>query len=368
MNKNEFFTSLNNKLSILNEKERRDITDEYVSHINLKMGDGKTEEQAVADFGDIDDLAREILEAYHIDNAAAQTKTLEYYVKAGVNFINQATENLLNFSPSAIARVMVEFLFVIVIIFIISLPINMLGDNIRYYMSAPFLSVVAGILTGIIELVKISIGFLITYGFIKTRILSRGSNMNNPNGSSDWQNNRAHASGFVPHNTPSEKHSTECANAVADTIETVDAENVEATSSNKNVNCSQSYSGSENDYSRSYYINENTYSQGSSSDKKQSNYKDVNESKEQKHFNGGDFVTNLVVIVLKISLFFIAWLPAALITITSIICTVLTCMIFAIKGVGFLGLCIICIGCSLMGISFTAWVGKVIFGGKKKNA
>lgn len=67
MNKKEFLEKLNKKLNILNKEEREDIIGEYKSTIEEKVKDGKTEEEAVKDFGDINDLVEEILKAYKIN-------------------------------------------------------------------------------------------------------------------------------------------------------------------------------------------------------------------------------------------------------------------------------------------------------------
>ena len=67
MNKDEFLEELEKKLSILNEKERQDIIDEYKDTISEKIKHGQTEEEAVSDFGDLDELVSEILDAYKIN-------------------------------------------------------------------------------------------------------------------------------------------------------------------------------------------------------------------------------------------------------------------------------------------------------------
>ena len=64
MTKNEFIAKLEKKLHLISEKERTDILTEYSAYINDKMADGTSEEEAVAGFGDVDELAKEILEAY----------------------------------------------------------------------------------------------------------------------------------------------------------------------------------------------------------------------------------------------------------------------------------------------------------------
>lgn len=66
MNKEEFLRILREKLSILDEKEMEDILSEYEQHIDMKTAGAMTEEEAIADFGNPDALAADILEAYHV--------------------------------------------------------------------------------------------------------------------------------------------------------------------------------------------------------------------------------------------------------------------------------------------------------------
>lgn len=66
MSKAEFIAELNDRLAVLTDEERRDILDEYEQHIDIKVMRGMSEEAAIADFGRIDELAADILEAYHV--------------------------------------------------------------------------------------------------------------------------------------------------------------------------------------------------------------------------------------------------------------------------------------------------------------
>lgn len=67
MNREEFLNSLENRLQVLNKQEREDILSEYRQHIELRIGSGLSEEAAIQDFGNLDDLAAEILDAYNVD-------------------------------------------------------------------------------------------------------------------------------------------------------------------------------------------------------------------------------------------------------------------------------------------------------------
>lgn len=76
MKKDEFFQILRKKLAIIEENELNDILSEYEQHIAMKMENGKiTEEEAIKDFGNIEELVAEILESYHVKvNYNAQLK------------------------------------------------------------------------------------------------------------------------------------------------------------------------------------------------------------------------------------------------------------------------------------------------------
>ena len=67
MTKVEFIDVLRQKLSIIEEKELDDILEEYKQHIEMKISnDQVTEEKAIEDFGDINELVADILESYHV--------------------------------------------------------------------------------------------------------------------------------------------------------------------------------------------------------------------------------------------------------------------------------------------------------------
>ncbi len=72
MKQEEFFKLLDRRLSIIEDGERQDILDEYRQHIAMKIKeDNISEEDALADFGDVDSFADEILSAYHVRAGAS---------------------------------------------------------------------------------------------------------------------------------------------------------------------------------------------------------------------------------------------------------------------------------------------------------
>lgn len=67
MNKERFLTELREYLSVLERQEQDDICAEYAQHIDMKIQKGLSEEEAIRDFGSVEHLAAEILEAYHVN-------------------------------------------------------------------------------------------------------------------------------------------------------------------------------------------------------------------------------------------------------------------------------------------------------------
>ncbi|MFA5603263.1 MAG: DUF1700 domain-containing protein [Bacilli bacterium] len=67
MTKKKFLSELEERLSVLSDEEKQDIINEYKDIIEEKIRNGKTVGEAIADFGDIDELTKEILKAYKIN-------------------------------------------------------------------------------------------------------------------------------------------------------------------------------------------------------------------------------------------------------------------------------------------------------------
>lgn len=69
MTKTEFLSLLEQRLMVLNDEERSDLLSEYKQHIEMKIQSGLSEEDAIADFGDPEELVRELLDAYHLNTS-----------------------------------------------------------------------------------------------------------------------------------------------------------------------------------------------------------------------------------------------------------------------------------------------------------
>lgn len=95
MNKKKFLKILEEKLQILSEEERNDILNEYKDTIEEKVRHGSSEEEAVADFGSIEELSREILKAYKINPDYSKSKDkVKDFVEEGETLIKKGAEKL----------------------------------------------------------------------------------------------------------------------------------------------------------------------------------------------------------------------------------------------------------------------------------
>lgn len=86
MSKQEFLKQLKNRLQVLNDEELDGILTEYAMYIDEDVKNGKTEQEAVSNFGDIDELSNEILHAYKLKVKEEPIKKLSFRKLAGLIF------------------------------------------------------------------------------------------------------------------------------------------------------------------------------------------------------------------------------------------------------------------------------------------
>lgn len=94
MSKEEFLKQLQERIRILQPSEQQDILDEYAQHIQMRMEGGLSEEEAIRDFGSLDDLVAQILDAYHIspdwqDRIKAPSPTVKEAMAAGAGWMER---------------------------------------------------------------------------------------------------------------------------------------------------------------------------------------------------------------------------------------------------------------------------------------
>lgn len=130
MKKKEFIKNLREKLDILEEKEINDIIEEYSGYIDEKIQNGSTEEDAIKDFGDIDELATELLRAYKI-NVEKQNHEKNVFSTI-VDKVNHVMDSIIlsfgNKSSREILRMLIEIFVILLAIGLCKIPFHFLEE------------------------------------------------------------------------------------------------------------------------------------------------------------------------------------------------------------------------------------------------
>lgn len=186
MNKEEFLEKLKKELSILNDKEKEDIIDEYKSTIEEKVKHGQTEEEAVKDFGDLDELVSEILDAYKINPEYKEkdgsfskfTEEGEKLIKKGANkladmtrdFADNIRNNDAEMNLNLAFEIIIKVFFTLIILAVLTIPLRFFG-NLGFSFADTFFEPFSFIIKIIIFILFIalylSIGILIIISLFK---------------------------------------------------------------------------------------------------------------------------------------------------------------------------------------------------------
>lgn len=184
MNKKSFIKKLKNNLNVLEESEVKDIIEEYSDIIDEKIKDGKTEEEAIKDFGDINELSKEILKAYKINPKFIETdenseirQDFEKNIKKGAKKLSNFTKSVVddikkhdNITLEFICEIIIKIIILLVICAILTIPFwALLGlghaiFNIAFFPLDIILNVLWGVLVWILYF---AVGIMITIAMFK---------------------------------------------------------------------------------------------------------------------------------------------------------------------------------------------------------
>ncbi len=188
MSKQKFLKEFEKKLAILSETEKEDILNEYRDIIEEKVKHGKTEEEAVKEFGSIDELAKEILSTYKINPEYNQKKTetektkdfvetTEGLIKKGAKKLSEVTENMVDTLKKSDVELTTEKIFeiilkVILVLFglaLLKLPfyfIGELGASIFNIGFAPFSWITETVWKILVEIIYLAACILVIFTLI----------------------------------------------------------------------------------------------------------------------------------------------------------------------------------------------------------
>ena len=175
MTKDKFLRELEKKLSILSEEERKDTINEYRDIIEEKVKHGKKESEAVKEFGSIDELSKEILNAYKI-NPDYKSKDFvdgaEELIRKGAKKISEVTDDVVDSikqsdfecTTSNVFEIILKVIILLIFLALLKIPIYLaseLGSSVFRIGVEPFATIFSWIWKGLIEIVYLGICVLL---------------------------------------------------------------------------------------------------------------------------------------------------------------------------------------------------------------
>lgn len=154
MNKEEFLKKLKKKLDILEDKEVLDIVSEYEGYIDEKVASGLTEEEAIKELGDFDEIISDLLAAYKLKDNSKNDSGFNKFVNTVSDGIDNFMGSLDNKSGRDIIKVLIEIIIILFIVCLLKIPFSMiksLGGSIFDTLPRPFSNLFTGIWYFIIE-------------------------------------------------------------------------------------------------------------------------------------------------------------------------------------------------------------------------
>ena len=178
MNKIKFEAYLREKLVVLKQSEIDEIINEYLQHIDMRRAEGVSEEQAILDFGDLNVLVSEILDAYKIDTNRNQfddfSITVKRWLHVGLDYINKIANSLMNRQGSEIVALIVEFIIVIILLVAIGSTIDIVATLIvrtTYYGPYAITRIISFVVRILSSLLNLMISLSVLYWFANERII-----------------------------------------------------------------------------------------------------------------------------------------------------------------------------------------------------
>lgn len=130
MNKEQFIAELHKKLHVIEENERQDIIDEYINHIDMKVQEGKSEEEAIEDFGDIDELVKDILDAYKINtsNQGYGDERFNHLLDDIFEKFKAFVSSFTSLDVDDVVKFVFEIFVILILLMILKIPFSMVSS------------------------------------------------------------------------------------------------------------------------------------------------------------------------------------------------------------------------------------------------
>ena len=174
MNKKDFLTKLKNKINILKDEEVEDILNEYAGYIDEKVNDGKTEEEAVKELGNFNEIANDLLEAYKLKKTNSEKNVIEKAIDWITDFVDIIISNIKGKSLTDIIKFGLMMAAIFLVILIGKLPfiiIENAGVGILREFNGKFMDFLVHVWVTIIEFSYLFVAIIAFVTIVKKEVL-----------------------------------------------------------------------------------------------------------------------------------------------------------------------------------------------------
>ena len=131
MTKKDFLDKLREKLEILKSDEVEDIINEYSEHIDEKVKSGVSEEDAILEFGDFNELVTNILDAYKINKNynKGESNIVNDLIDTTKNVFNETIKIISSGTFKDILQLLIYVLIALIICAFVKIPFYFIQDG-----------------------------------------------------------------------------------------------------------------------------------------------------------------------------------------------------------------------------------------------
>lgn len=176
MTKKEFLDKLRSKLEILNSDEVNDIINEYSEHIDEKVKSGVSEETAILEFGDFNELVTNILDAYKINKNynKGESSFVNNLIDTTKNVFNKTIKIISSGTFKDILQLLIYILIALIICAFVKIPFYFIQDGFESVISPlPYkiYNIISGIVAVVINIIYVIVAYVIFIKLMCEKIL-----------------------------------------------------------------------------------------------------------------------------------------------------------------------------------------------------
>ena len=177
MTREEFVEKLRKKISILQDSEIEDIISEYESYIDEKIASGMTEKAAVKSLGDVNEIAKDLLDAYKVNkdySDLSAKEVVDELINKTTNAVDSTVKAIEKKSAGDILEIILKIIFLLIIIRICRFPIEAilsLSEDVFMVLGHSFGGFLYHLFEFVINLIYFVLSVVFFFRVLKTSII-----------------------------------------------------------------------------------------------------------------------------------------------------------------------------------------------------